>query len=349
MSKARIALLTIAMASVALAGCMSGAAASTLYVKDALTDDVAEVHVTFTKAQVKPLGGAWVTVFDGKESIELLSLSSADAKASLAAFDLAPGQYEGLRIAVSEVMVVGHDGNETLLNVFGNIVSIADDFTVGADGIDILVDFDLEQGVDLEAGTYTPVVKNVQTSDDDHDGDGIHDVDDVDDDDDGVEDNEDDDRDGDGEDDKPRQHHGKDNAELCAAERDEELAEADEELDESLADAAEERDQAYADAEERRQKTMTSANATPDEKLAAQDVYEADIAEADAEYEAEVAEAHAEHEEEVEEAEEEHAECLTDGDDADDDSDDDSDDDADDDSDDDADDHEDGREDESHD
>ncbi len=315
MSNARIALLTIAMASVALAGCMSGAAQSTLYVKDALTDDVAEVHVTFTKAQVKPLDGAWVTVFDGKESIELLSLSSADAKASLAAFDLAPGQYEGLRIAVSEVMVVGLDGNETLLNVFGNIVSIADDFTVGADGIDILVDFDLEQGVDLDAGTYTPVVKDIQTSDDDHDGDGQNDVDDVDDDGDGLQDNEDDDSDGDGEDDAPRQHHGKDDAELCAAEADEEIAEADEERNESIAEATKERDEAYAEAEERRDGTLTSTNATPEEKLAAQETYEADIAEADAEYDAAVAEADAEYAEEVEEAKDEQAECLAEGDD----------------------------------
>ncbi len=301
--------VSLALATMALAGCI-GDTSSTLYVKDALTDDVAEVHVTFTKAQVKAEGGDWSTVFDGKETIELLSLSAADAKESLASFDLAPGNYDGLRIAVSEVMVVDHDGQETLLNVFGNIVSIAEDFTVGTDGIDILVDFDLDAGVDMEAGTYTPVVKDVQTSDDDSDLDGIDDVDDTDDDGDGIQDNEDDDSDGDGEDDDPRQHYGASEQELCDAERDEELTEAEEERDEELAEAEEERDEAYAEAEEERQETLTSTNNSAEDKLEAQSEYENATAEADAEYEEDVAEAHAEYEEEVADIEREHQACL---------------------------------------
>lgn len=308
----RILLLSLALTAAAFAGCMD-ASNSTLYVKDALTDDVAEVHVTFTKAQVKPLDGTWTTVFDGKTTIELLSLSAADAKSALAGFDLAPGEYEGLRIAVSEVTIVDHDGNEQLLNVFGNIVSVSEGFTVGADGIDILVDFDLEAGVDLAAGTYTPVVKDVQTSDDDSDGDGQNDVDDTDDDNDGRDDAEDDDDDGDGEDDRPRQHYADNLADLCAAERDEELAEADEELNESLAEAVEERDEAYAEAE--------SLNGTERDEA---------IAEADAEYEEETAEAYAEFDEEVAEAAEEYDECLAgDDDDHDDDHDDDDEDESD--------------------
>ncbi len=318
----RILLLSLALTAAAFAGCMD-ASNSTLYVKDALTDDVAEVHVTFTKAQVKPLDGTWTTVFDGKTTIELLSLSAADAKSALAGFDLAPGEYEGLRIAVSEVTIVDHDGNEQLLNVFGNIVSVSEGFTVGADGIDILVDFDLEAGVDLAAGTYTPVVKDVQTSDDDSDGDGQNDVDDTDDDNDGRDDAEDDDDDGDGEDDRPRQHYADNIADLCAAERDEELAEAEEELNESLAEAIEERDEDYAEAE--------SLNGTERDEA---------IAEADAEYEEETAEAYAEFDEELADIADEHADCLEDIDDEEDDDEDSDDDESDEDSDDESDDEE---------
>lgn len=241
-----LGVVVAALSLVALSGCVGSAEAnSSLYVKDALTDDVSEVHVTFTKAQAKPVGGAWVTVFEGKETIELLSLSSADAKAELASFALAEGAYEGLRIAVSEVEVTQLDGSKDLLNVFGNIVSISESFTVDADGIDILVDFDLDEGVDLTSGTYTPVVKDVQTSDDDADGDGIDDVEDTDDDGDGESDDRDDDRDGDGEDDAPRQHHGDSEEETCEAELQEELDEAED--DQDIQDAQEDYEECLQD------------------------------------------------------------------------------------------------------
>ncbi len=287
-----IALLTACLAAAALSGCVGGAQASSLYVKDALTDDVAEVHVTFTKAQVKVDQGAWTTVFDGKETIELLSLSAADAREELASFDLEPGAYEALRVVVSEVRVVDHDGEASMLNVFGNIVTIADDFVVGADGIDILVDFDLEAGVNLAAGTYTPRVKDIQTSDDDADLDGLDDVADTDDDNDDLTDDRDDDIDGDGEDDEPVQHHAASMSELCAAERDEELADAQEDLDEELAEA-------QADLDE----TLSDANTTDAERAEAQRDYDEDVAEARADFD-----------DETREADAEHTECLADSD-----------------------------------
>ena len=46
--KSKLILLSIAMASMALSGCIGGSGSSTLYVKDALTDEASEVHVTFT-------------------------------------------------------------------------------------------------------------------------------------------------------------------------------------------------------------------------------------------------------------------------------------------------------------
>lgn len=290
--------LTALMATMAFAGCISDpGGSSSLYVKDALTDDVDAVHVTFTKAQVMPEGGGWDTVYEGRQTIELLSLSAADAKEQLDSFDLAPGNYDGLRIAVSEVEITHKDGTTELLNVFGNVVAISDEFTVGAEGIDILVDFDLEAGVDLEAGTYTPVVKNVQTSADDADGDGLSDFEDTDDDDDGRDDAEDDDIDGDGDDDRPDQEYVT-LEEMCGAERDDEIAEAHEEHAEELEDAQEDYDEVMNDPESS----------------------EEERAEAQAEYDEEVAEADEELQEELAEIEEEHQECLTGDEDEDDDS-----------------------------
>lgn len=285
------AILTIlALASAAsIAGCIGGAEAkSGLFVKDALTDDVSAVDVTFTKAQAKPVGSPWRTVFEGKETIDLLSLSAADAKARLAAFDLPPGPYEGMRLAVSEVEVTRLDGTVQLLNVFGNVVHIAEEFNVSADGIQILVDFDLEEGVDLGAGTYTPVVGRVQTSGEDADDDGQSDFDDVNDDNDDKDDDQDDDEDGDGEDDKPVQFHGADVEEVCSAERQEHFSESQDERNETLAEAAEDRDE-----------TLNDPNATQELRD-----------EAWSEYNATVAEAEAEHEEELAELQDDEMECV---------------------------------------
>lgn len=193
-----------------LAGCLSqdaSASSGEIYVKDALTDEAAEVHVTFTKAEVLAAdGGPWVTVFEGEESIELLSLSNSTAKAKLAEFDIDAGEYKHLRITVADVTVVDHNGTEQEITVFGNLVTIAHDLEFDADDDNrVLVDFDLESGLDLAAGEYAPVVGDVQDAKSDADGDGEVDIDDADDDGDGTEDAEDADRDGDGAPDLPAQ------------------------------------------------------------------------------------------------------------------------------------------------
>lgn len=305
--------MTAALALVVLSGCVGGAeASSSLYVKDALTDEVEAVHVTFTKAQAKAVDGGWMTVYEGKETIELLSLSAPDAKEKLAGFDLPAGDYEGLRIAVSEVEITHLDGSKELLNVYGNVVSISDDFTVSPDGIDILVDFDLDAGVDLAAGTYTPVVKTVQTSDDDSDGDGENDVDDIDDDNDGDTDDQDDDRDGDGKEDEPRQHHGNLTT-ICAAERDEELAEAEADLDEETADAQADHDEAVAEAAADRDAQLVAANSSV-EREEAWAAYNETVADAARDLEEALAEEREDYDESVEEAHEDYADCLDDAD-----------------------------------
>lgn len=323
---------TLALAAVALSGCVGEAAPNgTLYVKDDLTDEVAEVHVTFTEAEVQDAEGAWMSVFDGTKTIELLSLNASDAKAELASFDIAPGEYQGLRVAISEVRVVDHEGNESLLNVFGNLVEVSEDFTVAADGsIDILVDFDLERGVDLEAGTYTPVVADVQTSDDDHDGDGIDDVEDTDDDGDGREDADDDDRDGDGRDDDPSQrlgnYHGICNAWDHASEQGKQNGRAFQKLEaaaerhgmsvEDFCERAEERKddrdddcddlrEARREAREDRDEAWRDANETRDERLADGD----NETEVRAAYEAEVAEIQRDYREELRDIDEDARGC----------------------------------------
>ncbi len=163
-------LATTLLLGAALAGCLGQDAEATgsgaLYVKDDLTDDAAEVHITFNQAEALSAGGGgWTTVYEGEQSFEMLSLSGPDDKAKLADFELEPGEYLQLRIAITNVTVVDHEGNETAYTSFGNVVTIAHGFTVSEGGdFELLVDFDLEQGVNLENREYTPVIGFAQTT-----------------------------------------------------------------------------------------------------------------------------------------------------------------------------------------
>lgn len=154
----------------AVAGCLGqdaeAAASGELYVKDELTDEAAEVHITFNKAEVLPARGqGWTTVYEGEQSFEMLSLSGPDDKAKLADFELQPGEYLQLRITITNVTVVDHEGNETSYVSFGNVVTIAHGLTVSPGGdFEVLVDFDLEQGVNLANQEYVPVIGFAQTT-----------------------------------------------------------------------------------------------------------------------------------------------------------------------------------------
>jgi hypothetical protein len=193
-----------------MAGCVGTASAhGTLYVKDAPNDNVKQVFVTFSKAEVSTEANAsWITVFQGNKTIELAHLNASTAKEQLADFKIPPGDYHELRIVVQGVRVVYQNGTSRTLNVTGGVVTLAEDFSVKA-GQDfaLLVDFDLNEGIDLGRYSFTPRVKNVQSSLHDSDHDGQNDVQDGDDDNDGVDDAHDKDMDGDGRSDKPQQHN----------------------------------------------------------------------------------------------------------------------------------------------
>ncbi len=215
-----------AMVAVALSGCIGGAQATSgyLYVKDAPTDELSAVHITFTQAEVYSAVTNWTMLFDGEKTVELLSLNASDARALLGEFEISPGSYEQLRITISDVNVTDKNGTSFDLVVLGNMVTAAQHFQVPGAGepFSILVDFGLDEGIDLENRTYTPFVAAIQTSDQDTDGDGTNDVEDTDDDGDGIEDALDDDRDGDNVTDAPQQeHHFNDHAlgGLCNAYR----------------------------------------------------------------------------------------------------------------------------------
>ncbi len=213
-----------AFVAMALSGCIGGAQAATgsLYVKDAPTDELSAVHVSFTMAEVYSVAGNWTTIFDGNTTVELLSLNASDARALLGEFEIPHGSYEQLRITISDVNVTDKNGTSFDLVVLGNMVTAAQHFQVSGDEVAILVDFGLDEGIDLENRTYTPFVASIQTSDQDTDGDGTNDVEDTDDDGDGIEDALDDDRDGDNQTDAPPQeHHFNDHAlgGLCNAYR----------------------------------------------------------------------------------------------------------------------------------
>lgn len=211
----RLAAMTaFTLSLVALSGCLGGddaqSASIGLYVKDDVTDDFAEVHVTYTSAQVLPEGAPdWVVAYEGERTIEMLSLSDSAAKEKLADLGVEPGPYDGLRIAVSQVEAIDHNGTSHALVVVGDLLQISESFEVGEEGLSLLVDFDLDAGVDARAGTFAPEAASLQRSDRDTDGDGIPDIDDADTDGDGIPDADDDDLDGDGMPDRPAQaRHG---------------------------------------------------------------------------------------------------------------------------------------------
>lgn len=206
-------LTALAFATVALSGCVMGNASGSvgIYVKDDVTDHYSEVHVTYSSVQVLPEDAdAWVTAFEGQQTIELLSLNASTAKEKLADLSLEPGAYEGLRIGISAVEAVDQNGTSHDLIVVGDYLELAEGFEVDEDGdLSLLVDFDLDRSIDPEAGTFEAEAANVQRSDEDADGDGIPDIDDADDDGDGIEDADDDDIDGDNRTDRPEQsRHG---------------------------------------------------------------------------------------------------------------------------------------------
>lgn len=192
-----------------LAGCVQEAEAAhgEIHVKDdELAEEAEAVHVEFTQAEVLPAGGTeWQTVYEGNASIELLSLSEADAREQLAAFEIEPGEYDHLRLRITNVTVEHGNGTSEELLVHGNVVTVAEDITYEpGEDLQLLLDFDLENGVNLTAGEYTPVVGDLQRSDVDSDDDGEADLNDTDDGD-GTPDHVDEDRDGDGETDVPEQ------------------------------------------------------------------------------------------------------------------------------------------------
>lgn len=208
-------LAAVLLLGTGLAGCLSGDASASsgeIYVKDALTDEAAEVHVTFTKAEVLPdQASEWVPVYEGEQTIELLSLSGSDDRAKLSGFEIDPGEYTRLRLTIQNVTVEHKNGTTQDLAVFGNVVTVGQDLTYEpGEELSVTLDFDLDRAVNLTSGEYVPVVGDVQRSDVDSDQDGQPDFVDTDDDGDGIEDAEDEDRDGDGQPDLPEQSQAMD-------------------------------------------------------------------------------------------------------------------------------------------
>jgi hypothetical protein len=204
-----------------LTGCLAGdaeAASGSIYVKDAVTDDAAAVNVTFTDAEVLPANeNAWVSVYEGEQTVDLLSLSGSTDKAELTGLEIEPGEYDRLRLTLANATVTYENGTEEHPPVFGNVVEVGEDLSYEAGGeLDVVVDFDLERGLRAadeangSASEYVPVVGDVQRSDVDTDEDGVPDIEDPDDDGDGVPDAEDGDRDGDGQPDAPPQRQSVD-------------------------------------------------------------------------------------------------------------------------------------------
>lgn len=169
----------------ALAGCVGADAKGTLaiFVKDAPTDDYDEIFVTFTRVEVKPENGTWVTVMEGEESIDLLALSAPLAKEKLGLVSLDAGDYKHFRVDVKEAKGV-KDGNETLFKVPSGTLKFKYAFTVEADKeTQIVLDFDLDKSIndkDAKDPIFKPTLKAVKDNKKDADGDGTPDIDDAD-------------------------------------------------------------------------------------------------------------------------------------------------------------------------
>lgn len=177
------AAIAAALTAVALSGCIVDVEPfASIYVKDDITDDYAEVHVTYTSVAALPEGAsAWVVVYEGERTIELLALNASTAREKLADLQIAPGPYEGLRIAVSAVEAVDHNGTSHALTVVGDYLQIAEEFEIREDRfLSLLVDYDLDRSVDATNLTFAAEALSFKRSDRDSNGNGISDFDDPD-------------------------------------------------------------------------------------------------------------------------------------------------------------------------
>lgn len=160
-------LAVAALVAVAFAGCVGSAPASagtaSIYVKDAPTDDFAEIHVVFTKVEVhaaqdegdhegdevSPDGGSWITVWENStaQDIDLLN-ATGDRAAFLGETELGAGNYTQIRVYATAAYGIDHDGERHDFALAPTPLKVVRSFQVES-GMEtrIILDYDLHRSI----------------------------------------------------------------------------------------------------------------------------------------------------------------------------------------------------------
>ncbi len=149
------ALFTALLVTATLSGCTTeGTGSASIYVKDAPTDEFAEIHVVFTEVRVHASGGnetdnstaGWKTLVEDSAGIDVDLLNASGNRAAfLGEEDLAAGKYTQIRIIVAEAYGIDHDGARHDFTVPSGTLKLNRPFTVEADKeTRIILDFDLD-------------------------------------------------------------------------------------------------------------------------------------------------------------------------------------------------------------
>lgn len=164
------AFAALALITVALSGCTAiETGSASIYVKDAPTDEFAEIHVVFTEVRVHASGNAsengtagWQTIVENGTGIDVdLLNASGDRAAFLGETGLSAGKYTQLRIIVAEAFGIDHDGVRHNFTIPSGTLKLNRPFTVEADQeTRIILDFDLDKSLkqNPQGWRMTPVV-----------------------------------------------------------------------------------------------------------------------------------------------------------------------------------------------
>lgn len=162
--------LIIAMTAVsALAACNTGSGTQTgqmsLQITDGAVTDASAVHLTISAVTVKgPDGMITYNITDengdpSTRSIELLSLSGANAESIIEDWELTAGRYQWIRLhsvteGIGDTYVTMPDGDHEL-TIPSSDLKLVSGFTIPANGhADFTVDIDLSKGLVESHGSY---------------------------------------------------------------------------------------------------------------------------------------------------------------------------------------------------
>lgn len=194
------------LVAAALAGCTTQPDGSaSIYVKDAPTDEFAEIHVLFSKVEVHRAGtgggdgagngtgdgngtdggdgpaAGWIELWQNASGrdIDLLD-ASGDRAAFLGEAGVEPAKYTQLRIHVIEAYGIDHAEERHDFTVPSGVLKLNRPFeVVGGEETRIIIDFDLDESLKKSNGEWRmrPVVGSVAVDlvEDEESGADVHD------------------------------------------------------------------------------------------------------------------------------------------------------------------------------